>query len=59
MSIEWRSINLCAPEERNIYSRGDSNPNTRQDHIFRTYANLAHGGRFFFNPLNPPYQGDL
>ena len=26
----------------------------------RTYANLAHGDRFLiFNPLNPPYQGDL
>ena len=28
--------------------------------LIRTYANLAHGDRFLiFNPLNPPYQGDL
>ncbi len=37
----------------------DPELNGRYD-INRTYANLAHGGRFFiFNPLNPPYQGDL
>ena len=38
MSIEWRSVNLCAPEERNVYSRGDPNPNTRHDHILLKFS---------------------
>ena len=33
---------------------------TAVSQTIRTYANLVHGGRFLiFNPLNPPYQGDL